>query len=292
MQTLTELYSLNCRGRLLELDKPLIMGILNLTPDSFSDGGRFNEESAALRQAENMLAEGADILDLGGYSSRPKADHISPGEELKRVEKVLASILRHFPEAIISIDTFRPEVARSVLDIGAHIINDISAGRNLYGEEAQISMFELLASYPDVPYIMMHMQGNPQNMQRQTDYEDVVESIWDFFVERINQAREAGLRDIILDPGFGFGKEILHNYQIMGSLDQFSELNLPLLVGVSRKSMLYKLFETTPTDVVEMASILHFKALEKGAHILRVHDVKEAVRTVRLFQYFLDNGII
>jgi len=292
MHTLTPTYSLNCRGRLLSLDKPAVMGILNLTPDSFSDGGKYTLKDAALKQAEVMLEEGAAILDIGGYSSRPGATHISVDEELKRIAETTRAIMDRFPEALISLDTFRGRVAKEMIDLGVHMINDISGGRSLYGDEQEMPMIEVLKAQPDVPYIMMHMQGNPKNMQDNPTYEDVVEEIWDYFIERINYAKEGGIRDIVLDPGFGFGKSLLHNYQILAGLDQLSELDLPLMVGVSRKSMLYKLFDTDPRDVVELSSILHFKALESGASLLRTHDVKEAVRTVELFQYLMENGII
>jgi len=292
MHTLTPTYSLNCRGRLLSLDKPAVMGILNLTPDSFSDGGKYTLKDAALKQAEVMLEEGAAILDIGGYSSRPGATHISVDEELKRIAETTRAIMDRFPEALISLDTFRGRVAKEMIDLGVHMINDISGGRSLYGDEQEMPMIEVLKAQPDVPYIMMHMQGNPKNMQDNPTYEDVVEEIWDYFIERINYAKEGGIRDIVLDPGFGFGKSLLHNYQILAGLDQLSELDLPLMVGVSRKSMLYKLFDTDPRDGVELSSILHFKALESGASLLRTHDVKEAVRTVELFQYLMENGII
>ncbi|MCI4667596.1 MAG: dihydropteroate synthase [Bacteroidia bacterium] len=292
MDTLLPHYSLNLRGKLLELEKPVVMGILNLTPDSFSDGGEFLNLTDALKQTEKMLKDGARIIDIGGYSSRPGAIHISANEEIIRIKEVVRQILREFPEAFVSIDTFRGKIALEMLELGAHIINDISAGQGINSLPDEKSMFEVLAAFQDVPYIMMHMQGHPQNMQNNPVYEDVVEEVWQFFVERINAAKDAGIKDIIIDPGFGFGKEILHNYQLFGGLEQFSELGLPLLVGVSRKSMLYRLFDTQPKDVLELASILHFKALEMGAHILRAHDVKEAVRTVELFQYFIKNGII
>ncbi len=292
MHTLTPTYSLNCRGRLLSLDKPAVMGILNLTPDSFSDGGKYTLKDAALKQAEVMLEEGAAILDIGGYSSRPGATHISVDEELRRIGETTRAIMDRFPEALISLDTFRGKVAQEMIDLGVHIINDISGGRSLYGDGEEMPMIEVLKAQPDVPYIMMHMQGNPKNMQQNPTYEDVVEEIWDYFIERINYAKEGRIKDIVLDPGFGFGKSLLHNYQILAGLDQLSELGLPLMVGVSRKSMLYKLFDTDPRDVVELSSILHFKALESGASLLRTHDVKEAVRTVELFQYLKENGII
>lgn len=292
MNSILPHHSLNLRGELLTLEKPLVMGILNVTPDSFSDGGKYLDLSSALLQAEKMLEEGARIIDIGGYSSRPGAIHISVAEEIARIKEVVRAILREFPEAYVSIDTFRGEVAREMLDLGAHIINDISAGQDIDPEPGAISMFEVLREHPDVPYIMMHMQGTPRTMQQNPTYEDIVEEVWHYFIKKINQARDAGIRDLIIDPGFGFGKSILHNYQLLGGLSQLSELGLPMLVGLSRKSMLYKLFDTHPEDVLELASVLHFKALEMGASLLRVHDVRAAARTVELFQYFIKNGII
>lgn len=282
--------SLNCRGTLLTLDRPRIMGILNLTPDSFSDGGQFNEEHAALSQVEKMLAAGAEIIDIGGYSSRPFAPEVSEQEELDRIYGTTEQILRQFPQALLSIDTYRPQVARQMLELGVHIINDIAAGTAMGQEEA--SMMEVVASFGNVPYIMMHMQGTPRNMQINPVYEDVVEEIWDFFVEKVGLAREAQIKDIVIDPGFGFGKKIVHNYEIWAKLEELTKLELPMLVGVSRKSMMYKLFNTTPDDVVDLTGILHFRALEAGARILRVHDVKEARRVVDLYQYLRENEII
>ncbi len=286
-------YSLNCRGRLLRLDRPQVMGILNLTPDSFSDGGEFQELEQAFRHAEGMLEAGATIIDIGGFSSRPKAAIVSEQEELDRIYSITQGLIERFPEALISVDTYRPEVARQMLDLGVHIINDISAGRGLTNEEkADSGMMDLVAKYKDVPYIMMHMQGTPQTMQEQPDYDNVLTEVSDFFVGRLKMAQKAGLKDVILDPGFGFGKSILHNYQLWAGLDQFKWLDRPLLVGISRKSMMYRLFETHPKDVLDLSSVLHYKAIEKGAHLLRVHDVREAVRVVALHQYLSANGVV
>lgn len=292
MNSILPYHNLNLRGTLLPLEKPVVMGILNMTPDSFSDGGSWVGVKEGLLRAEQMLYEGATIVDVGGYSSRPGASHISVSEEINRIKGVVKGIIQEFPKAFVSIDTFRGEVAREMLDLGAHIINDISAGRDIHPSPNDPGMFEVLQNFPNVPYIMMHMQGTPQDMQSKPEYEDVVEEVWHFFVKKINEAKDAGIKDIIIDPGFGFGKTILHNYQLLGGLGGLSELGMPMMVGLSRKSMLYKLFDTHPTDVLELASILHFKALETGADLLRVHDVKEAVRTVELFQYFIKNGII
>lgn len=286
-------HTLNCRGRLLSLDTPRIMGILNVTPDSFSDGGAFETVEAALSHTEQMLAEGADIIDIGGASSRPKSEVVMPDEEIRRISPVVEAILAEFPETIVSIDTFYPQVASAMLEVGAHIINDISAGTALGRlHPSDPDMMQILAQYPNVPYVMMHMKGAPQDMQENPVYEDVVGEVWQFFVEKINQARAAGLRDLIIDPGFGFGKTILHNYQLWGGLAQFREAGLPVLVGLSRKSMLYKLLQTEPRDVMAAASALHFQALQAGAQLLRVHDVKEAKQTVKVFSYLRTHEII
>lgn len=270
--------TLNCRGRLLNLEKPQVMGILNLTPDSFSDGGKFNTVPAALAQTEKMLQEGATIIDIGAYSSRPGATDISPQEELDRMWETVARIIQAFPEAIVSIDTFRVEVANAMLGLGAHIINDIGAGR------MEGAMLEVVA-LAGAPYILMHMQGTPQTMQDQPHYDDVVEEVNAFFVERVRAARAAGIKDIVLDPGFGFGKTLPHNYELFRNLGRFKALGMPLLIGISRKSMVYRLFGTEPTDVLELTTALHLKALEAGAKILRVHDVRPAVRAIQLHQY-------
>lgn len=260
------------------------MGILNLTPDSFSDGGKFNSLSAALRQTERMLEEGAAIIDIGGYSSRPGADDIPTAEELRRLETVVAAVLDRFPEAFVSIDTFREPVARAMLEMGAHIINDISGGL------LDSRMLPTVAEF-DAPYILMHMPGTPQTMQGLAQYEDVALEVWDHLAARIRAAKAAGVTDIIADPGFGFGKTIPHNYQLFRNLEQFKLLGVPFLVGISRKSMLYKPFKTTPDKVLDLTAALHLKALEAGASILRVHDVAPAVRTIQLYQY-LANGAV
>jgi dihydropteroate synthase len=270
--------TLNCNGRLVSLTKPLVMGILNVTPDSFSDGGQFTTEATALAQVEKMLAEGATFIDVGGYSSRPGATDISAAEELQRVKPIVAAILKTFPEALISIDTFRSEVAAPLLDLGIHMVNDIAAGTldpKLMGVAAQHR----------VPYVLMHMQGRPQTMQAAPHYANIVEEVYGFFVERIRAARDAGIRDLIIDPGFGFGKTLEHNFELFRNLDQLGSLGLPILIGISRKSMVYHLFNTEPQDVLELTTALHVKALEAGVRILRVHDVRPAVRAVQLHQY-------
>lgn len=276
--------TLNCRGRLLNLSRTKVMGILNLTPDSFSDGGKFNEMDAALGHVETMLKDGADIIDVGGYSSRPGAEDISPQQELVRINRVVEAIVLRFPQAILSIDTFRASVARAMLERGVHIINDISGG--LFDPE----MIPTVAGF-DAPYVLMHIQGTPQDMQLNPSYDKIVEEVWDHLSERIKIARAAGITDLVIDPGFGFGKRLEHNYELFRNLDKFMLLGLPVLVGISRKSMVYKLFKTTPDDVGDLTTALHLKALEAGANILRVHDVKPAKRAISLYHY-LKHGTV
>lgn len=246
---------------------------------------------AALLRVEEMLESGADIIDIGGYSSRPYADPVSPEEELDRIEPITKAILNRFPQAILSIDTFRPVVANRLLDLGAHIINDISAGTAL-GEESEQGMLEVVSQYGDVPYIAMHMQGDPTTMQNRPHYQHIIEELAHFFVEKITQIRASGIKDVIIDPGFGFGKTILHNYQILRDLDRLVVLDVPILVGISRKSMIYKLLDTDPNDVLEVSSALHLKCLEAGAHIIRTHDMEAARKIVHLYAYLKENGIV
>lgn len=278
-------HSLNCRGRLFSLEQPQVMGILNLTPDSFSDGGKYNDPAAALAQTAHMIESGATIIDIGGYSTRPYASDISEEEETERIYTITRMILDRFPETFVSIDTFRSGVAREMLNLGAHMINDISAGTS------DEQMLSTVAAY-DAPYIAMHMQGTPRTMQQNPQYENIVEEIYHSFIQMIHRVREAGIRDLVLDPGFGFGKTVLHNYQLLGGLQRFGVLDIPLMAGLSRKSMLYKLLNTSPQDVTAAASALHLKALEAGTRILRVHDVREAVQTVRLYIYMHEHGIV
>jgi len=269
--------TLNCKGTLLNLANPIVMGILNLTPDSFYDGGKFKGGISILHQAEKMLKEGAKILDIGGMSSRPGAKIIDANEELKRTIKPITLIAKTFPEAIISIDTVRSVVAKEAVGAGASIVNDISAGKidaDFYQTVADLS----------VPYVLMHMKGTPETMQSQTEYEDISLEVLDFFIKEVGKLRELGIKDIILDPGFGFGKTIDHNYQLLNKIHAFRMLDLPILAGVSRKSMIYKYLETTPDYALNGTSVLNMVALQQGAKILRVHDVKEAVETVKLFE--------
>lgn len=274
----TILKSLNVNGRLLDLSTPQVMGILNVTPDSFYAGSRSRTEAEIAARACQILDEGASIIDIGAYSSRPNAEHISPEEEMQRLRTGLEILNRNHPDAIISVDTFRAEVARQcVEEYGAAIINDISAG------EMDEQMFPTVARL-NVPYIMMHMQGTPQNMQKEPHYENLLKEVFMYFARKVRQLRDLGMKDIILDPGFGFGKTLEHNYELMAHLEEFGIFELPLLVGVSRKSMIYRLFGATPQEALNGTTVLDTVALMKGADILRVHDVREAVEAVLLIE--------
>ena len=273
----TILKSLNVNGRLLDLSTPQVMGILNVTPDFYA-GSRSRTEAEIAARACQILDEGASIIDIGAYSSRSNAEHISPEEEMQRLRTGLEILNRNHPDAIISVDTFRAEVARQcVEEYGAAIINDISAG------EMDEQMFPTVARL-NVPYIMMHMQGTPQNMQKEPHYENLLKEVFMYFARKVRQLRDLGMKDIILDPGFGFGKTLEHNYELMAHLEEFGIFELPLLVGVSRKSMIYRLFGATPQEALNGTTVLDTVALMKGADILRVHDVREAVEAVRLIE--------
>ncbi|MBS3994040.1 MAG: dihydropteroate synthase [Bacteroidetes bacterium] len=252
------------------------MGILNLTPDSFYDGGIYTNTISILKKVENMLTEGAAFIDVGAYSSRPNATHISEEEELKRLLPVLELILKSFPDILISVDTFRSNVAKKSIEIGACMINDISAG------EMDSEMFKTIAKL-QVPYILMHMKGTPQNMQQNPAYENVLNEVMYFFSEKLHQLRTLGVNDLLIDVGFGFGKTQEHNYQLLQNLDYFKHLNLPILSGLSRKSMLYKPLNTIAKDALNATSIANTVALLKGTSILRVHDVLQAVEAVKIF---------
>ncbi|MCU0350433.1 MAG: dihydropteroate synthase [Flavobacterium sp.] len=268
--------TINCKGNLIDLATPKIMGILNITPNSFYDGGKFQEETVILNQVEKMVNEGATFIDIGAYSSKPNAEFVSEEEELQRILPVVQQIINQFPEVILSIDTFRAEVAKQCILNGAALINDISAGH--LDEKMLPTIAEL-----QVPYIMMHMKGNPQTMQSLAHYEDIVKEMIYYFSERIFEARKLGINDLIVDPGFGFAKTLEQNYEVMQKLDIFKQLELPLLVGISRKSMIYKTLETSAQEALNGTTFLNAIALEKGANILRVHDVKEAVEGLKLF---------
>ena len=265
--------TINCKGHLIDLSTPKVMGILNLTPDSFYDGGKYKNESEILSRVENMLNEGATFIDVGAYSSRPNAEHIT--EELKRIIPIVNSILKSFPDTLLSIDTFRSKVAKTCIESGASIINDISAGK------LDEHMLQTVADL-HVPYVMMHMRGTPQTMQKITQYDDLIKNILFYFSERIYAARKLGIIDIIVDPGFGFAKTIAQNFELLNNLDHFKMLKLPVLVGLSRKSMIYKTLGTTVDEALNGTTSLNTIALQKGVNILRVHDVKEAVECIKL----------
>ncbi len=266
---------INCRGKLIDLTTPKIMGILNVTPDSFFDGGSYSDEKTVVTQVERMLFEGADFIDVGAYSSKPHANFVSEDEEAKRLLPVLTWIQKHFPDCLFSVDTFRSEVAKHALDKGAAMINDISAG--LMDDK----MMQVVAHY-QVPYIMMHMRGTPQTMTSLTQYGDLMKEVVFYFSERIQAARKVGINDILIDPGFGFAKTVEQNFEMLKNLALFAPFEWPILVGVSRKSMIYKTLQTTPEEALNGTTTLHTAALLKGAKILRVHDVKEAVECVKL----------
>lgn len=265
---------INCKGELICFDTPKVMGILNITPDSFYAQSR-TTPTEVLRKAEQMLEEGATFVDIGGYSSRSNAQEVSPQEELQRVVPVVEALVKHFPEIRISVDTFRAEVARESLEAGACIINDISAG------QIDPAIWEVVAHY-QVPYIAMHMRGTPQTMQTYTEYEQLTKDILYYFSEVKDKARQLRLNDLIIDPGFGFSKTLAQNYELMQQLALFKALECPILVGISRKSMIYKLLDTTPEAALNGTTVLNTFALLHGADILRVHDVKEAVECVKI----------
>lgn len=274
-------YSIQVNGRLMDLSVPRVMGILNVTPDSFYAGSRKQTERDIAERVEQLMEEGADIIDIGAYSSRPNAKDVAAEEEMERLEKGLRIIRQLAPDAVVSVDTFRASVAqRCVGEYGVAMINDISAG------ELDSCMFETVARL-GVPYIMMHMQGTPQNMQVAPHYDNLIQDIMTYFPRKIQALRELGQKDIIVDPGFGFGKTLEHNYELMNRLERLKILELPVLVGVSRKSMVYKLLDITPDESLNGTSVLHTIALLKGASILRVHDVRACREVVRIVEKML-----
>jgi dihydropteroate synthase len=269
--------TINCNGKLLSLDQPKVMGILNVTPDSFYDGGKYKDETSILNQVEKMLYEGATFIDVGAYSTRPGALEVDEAIELKRILPIITLILQKFPEAMLSIDTFRSNVAKKCIENGAAIINDISAGLQ------DDNMLRTVAKL-HVPYIMMHMRGTPQNMQQQTDYKDILKEVLHFFSERLVAAKALGIKDIIIDPGFGFAKNLRQNYELLKQMEVMNIIEHPLLAGISRKSMIYKTLDTTAEQALNGTTALHMVCLQKGAKILRVHDVKEAMECVKLYE--------
>lgn len=274
------MFTLNCKGRLVVVDNPIVMGILNLTPDSFFTGSRINGLDQLYSQAEKMLTDGAMILDLGGQSTRPGSVRVSEEEELKRIVEPVAQLAEKFPEALISIDTFYARVAEETINAGAHIVNDISAGLM---DEAMLPTVGRLG----VPYICMHMQGTPDTMQQNPVYENVTLEVLDFFIERIHSCKKNGINDIIIDPGFGFGKTIAHNFQLLKELSSLRMPNAPMMVGLSRKGTIYKTLGTSADEALNGTTVLNTAALLKGASILRVHDVKEAMEAVKLVAHLV-----
>ena len=269
--------SMNCKGNLIDLSTPRIMGILNLTPDSFYEGSRFTQADAVLAQTEKMLAEGADFIDVGAYSSRPGAADISVDEELSRLLPVVEVLIKNFPNLLISVDTFRSKVAKQAVQAGAAMVNDISAG---HLDENMLATVAAL----QVPYIMMHMKGTPQTMKNLAQYDDLLKEVIYYLSERISAARTLGINDLIVDPGFGFAKTTAHNFELLNKAEQLQMLDVPVLIGVSRKSMIYRTLGVSAAEALNGTTVLNTIALQKGASILRVHDVKPAVEAVRLLQ--------
>jgi dihydropteroate synthase len=274
--------TLNAGGKLIDLSSPKVMGIINLTPDSFYADSRQPAVADAMQQAEKMLTDGATFLDLGAYSSRPGADDVSVQEETDRLLPVVEAIVAKFPDAVLSIDTFRASVAEAAIKAGARIINDISGG------QLDADMFATVARL-QVPYILMHMKGNPKTMNSLAEYDDVFNEVLDYFVERSQQLKNLGVNDVILDPGFGFAKKPEHGYALLNRLEEFDCLGLPILVGVSRKKMIYSLLGGTAASALNGTTVLNTIALTKGANILRVHDVKEAIQAIKLMGYLHNN---
>lgn len=271
------MFTLNCKGRLLTIEQPLVMGIINATPDSFYAGSRFTAADAALAQCEKMIGEGADIIDIGGQSTRPGSNRLSAEEELQRVIGPIGAIHKNFPGTVISIDTYYAAVAKEAVAAGASLVNDISAG------SIDEQMIPVVASL-DVPYVLMHMQGTPQTMHQHPHYENVTREVLDFFIRQTALLRKTGIKDIIIDPGFGFGKTIAHNFELLHQLAVFGILDCPVLLGISRKSTIYKTLGITPEETLNGTTVLHTIGLLHGASILRVHDVKEAKEAIRLVE--------
>jgi len=267
--------TIDCKGTHIDFSTPKVMGILNITPDSFFDGGHYKNENDILNKVAKMLNDGATFIDVGAYSSRPNAAHISESKELQRILPVIDLLIQNFPEILISVDTFRSNVAEQTIKKGAAIINDISGGK------MDTNMFSTIAKL-HVPYILMHMLGTPQTMQEQPTYKDVTKELLSFFTEQLSKLHKLQVKDVIIDVGFGFGKTIAHNYELLKNLSEFSSLNVPVLAGVSRKSMLYKPLDYTPKEALNATTVANTIALLNGASILRVHDVKEAVETVKI----------
>lgn len=271
------MYTLNCKGRLLVINEPIIMGVMNVTPDSFYSESRVGGIDTVLRRAEQMVNDGATIVDIGGQSTRPNSQRISADEEIERVIPVVEIIHKHFPETIISIDTFYSSVVKEAVAAGASIVNDVSAGTIDENLVSTVASFE-------VPYVLMHMRGDPQTMQQNPSYTNVTLDVFDFINRKRIQLQQAGIKDIIIDPGFGFGKTIEHNFELLNGLDFFQQISMPVLVGFSRKATVYKTLGITPAEALNGTTVLNTIALLKGAFILRVHDVKEAKQAIQLLQ--------
>ncbi|WP_295123905.1 dihydropteroate synthase [uncultured Chitinophaga sp.] len=278
MEQVESKYTINCRGKLLDLSSPVVMGIININEDSFYAGSRSHELHEVTARAAQMLADGATILDLGGQSTRPGQPQVSAEEEANRVIPAIHAIVHHYPEAIISIDTYYASVADKAVKAGAAIVNDISAG-NL--DKKMIATVAKLG----VPYVAMHMKGKPETMQKQARYQDVVQEVLDYLIRKLETLRQAGIKDVIADPGFGFAKNMEHNYQLLNGLHALKVLDVPILAGVSRKGMIYKLLETSAEDALNGTTVVNTLALQQGALILRVHDVKAAMEVIRIMQY-------
>lgn len=278
--------SINCRGSLIDLSNPVIMAILNMTPDSFFDGGKYTNSSVLKERIKSIVEEGADILDIGGFSSRPGSAEVSIKEELERLKPAFEIIRTEYPELLVSIDTYRAEVARTLHETyQIDIINDITGGE----KNPDLLLF---SKENNLPYIIMHMQGTPETMQKKPEYKDVVNEILNYFNQKVEYFRESGIKDIIIDPGFGFGKTTAHNYEILRNLDTLNLLELPVMVGISRKSMIYKTLNNTPDEALNGTTVLHTLALINGASLLRVHDVKEAREAIELVRAYKGNVIL
>jgi len=269
--------TLNCRGTLVDLTTPKVMAIVNATPDSFFEQSRVKSIDQFKKKIDQMITEGADIIDIGAYSSRPNAEHISEEQELNRLLPLIDFIRTYFPDVLVSVDTFRAEVAKEVLERGVHMINDISGG------QLDEQLLRVVARYR-VPYILMHMIGTPQTMMKNTTYDHLSSDLIHYFTTNISKAKQAGIIDIIIDPGFGFSKTLEQNYQLLNQVEQLNALDTPMLIGVSRKSMIYKALDITPNEALNGTTALHMIALSKGAQLLRVHDVKPAVECIKLYQ--------
>ncbi len=268
--------TINCKGSLIDLSSPKVMGILNVTPNSFYDGGKYSNEALIVGQVEKMLHEGATFIDVGAYSSKPNAEFVSEQEEIDRMGATVQLIMQHFPDCLLSIDTFRSAVAREAVNLGGAIINDIAAGD--LDDKMMVTVAQL-----QVPYIMMHMRGTPQTMQSQTQYDDIVKEMLFYFSEKVAVARNLGINDILIDPGFGFSKTTRQNFEVLKKMELFQILELPILAGLSRKSMVYKSLDISVDEALNGTTALNMMALTKGASIVRVHDVKEAVECIKLY---------